>query len=640
MSSAENELLYIVRINTEGETELIQTGKILDKNDDSFKQSEKSVKKYRSSLKDLAAQQAKNGGSTASFNKRNSSASNLLIELSRGASDAQYGIRGLGNNLEQAANIGAQAYKHFGSFGGLIKGIGASMLGPTGIVVGITAITTGLGLWEAGVISFNKEQKEFIDQSDQVLERIKKLRNEYSELYNIGGDGFFDTEQEKSDLVYLEALSGRYKELIKQIEDNPLGKVDSNTQFSGVGDRSFTEAQVQELERLNLFLDKTEDNVRELKQTISDQEFLSTIPLVVELENDKLRQQVRDLSDEIEKEFKESLSSLDSIFTDLENSFAESNSEFFKASFDDQNKEIEAIQKRKEQQLQEQGRARLQFEQKIDQMRLASVRSTGNQLQALQIEEQQKIDEIKNNELITARQRKEAIQLIEEEYSNKRIELAKKEAEEKEQLDRTVADIRYNLQGQSLQALYSLQQGFFADNKAIAITMLALEKGLAIAQAIKSGALASGEAQLLAAKYSAAAITPLGPNPLAIAGAANAQAQVGNIARITGLTVAAIGAQAIGEGASILLPSSGSSSGSSSSSAAVSYRGFDSTAPSFSNPEPANRSRTNSDQSGSERTRVKESREIKIVDGFGNMVLRGQEEIDASGGSDYLRSGL
>ncbi len=610
MPTAENELIYVVRINTEGETELVQTGKILNKNDDSFKQTEKSVKKYRSSLKELAAQQAKNGGSTASFNKRNSSASNLLIELSRGASDAQYGIRGLGNNLEQAANIGAQAYKHFGSFGGLIRGIGASMLGPTGIVVGITAITTGLGLWEAGVISFNKEQKEFIDQSDQVLERIKKLRNEYSKLYNIGGDGFFDTEQEKSDLVYLEALSGRYKELIKQIEDNPLGKVESqNLNFAGVSDNSLTEAQIQELERLNNFLDKTQENVRELKQTISDQEFLSTIPLVVELENDKLRQQVRNLSEEIEKEFRESLSDLDAIFTDLEESFIETNSELSKQISVDQDKELDAIQKRREEQLQEQGRARLQFEKTIDQMRLAAFRSTGNQMQALQFEEQQKIDEIKNNELLTARQRKEALYLIDVEYSNKVRDLAKKEAEEKERLEQQLLDAKLNFATTLTGSLTGFGEVIAGSSEKNAKQRFEIDKALNYASAITN---------------TAAAVTQALKTPLPPPGPQIQAAAVGAAGAIQIAKIAATKFQA---------------SGSSNSAGSVSYRGFDTSSPTFSNPEPSSRPRNNEGQS-SERTRGKESREIRITNGFGNLVLLGQEEIDASGGSDYLRGGI
>ncbi|MEQ8578149.1 MAG: hypothetical protein RIC57_09240 [Balneola sp.] len=643
MPTAENELIYVVRINTEGETELVQTGKILNKNDDSFKQTEKSVKKYRSSLKELAAQQAKNGGSTASFNKRNSSASNLLIELSRGASDAQYGIRGLGNNLEQAANIGAQAYKHFGSFGGLIRGIGASMLGPTGIVVGITAITTGLGLASAGVFDFGKKTKDFASDSEEMLNKLRKINSELSKLKELDSDSFFSTEGDLDSLRRLSVIEEDVKDQIRRLESlrsaenlttgqlrvaNVEGRINEGRDGRIIS-VDLSDEDKESLKQYEADLESLGEEISSIEEKIARTERLKQYPTVLAAEWERAvlnAEKYNKETDDLIKKLDQDIAGLD---TDLPEHEA------------DPNGESEAIQKRKEQQLQEQGRARLQFEKTIDQMRLASLRASGNEHVLLAAEEQQKIDEIKNNELITAMQRKEALQLIEQEYSNKRINLAKKEAEEKERLDQKVAQARYNLEGQSLQALYALKEGFFASNKGIAIAMLALEKGLAIAQAIKSGALASGEAQLLAAKYTAASITPLGPNPLAIAGAANAQAQVANIARITGLTVAAIGAQAIGQGASILTSSSGNNGFSSapSSSNYTSYRGFDTSAPTFSNPEPSSRPRNDEGQS-SDRTRGKESREIRITNGFGNLVLLGQEEIDASGGSDYLRGGI
>ena len=268
---------------------------------------------------------------------------------------------------------------------------------------------------------------------------------------------------------------------------------------------------------------------------------------------------------------------------------------------------------------------RLQFDKKIDQLQLAAARSTGNELVAIEVDYQQQVDAIKNNELITAQQRHEALLLLEQTHKNKLRTLNEKEAQDQIQLDREVAQLRYNLQAQSQQALYSLQQGFAEENKTIAIAMLAVEKGLAIAQVLKSGALASGEAQLLAAKYAAASITPLGPNPVAIAAAANAQAQVANIGRITALTVAAIGAEAVGQGASILTSGEGTSSVSSGGNVGrVGYRGFDSTSPNFSNPSPSGLNNINSSNSVS----AKEAREIRITDGFGNMrMLTPKEQI-------------
>jgi len=638
MATAENELIYVVRINTEGDTELVQVGKTLNKNDDSFKQTEKSVKKYRSSLKDLATQQAKNGGSTASFNKRNSSASNLLIELSRGASDAQYGIRGLGNNLEQAAYIGSNAYKHFGSLGGLLKGIGASMLGPTGIVVGITAITTGLGLASAGVFDFGKKTKDFASDSEEMIAKLRQINSELVKLKGLDSDSFFSTEGDLDSLRRLNLIEEDVKDQIRDLErikstatedvefisfilqSNPeeirkrfsdemrwtneyveFIKKEAGTFRNSAGPwlfRSYSDEAKDQMKQLETDLEAVGEEISTLDEKIKRSDRLKSLPegLAAEWERAVLN------AEKYNKETDDLIKKLDQDIADLDTDLPEHEA--------DPNGESEAIQKRKEQQLQEQGRARLQFEKTIDKMRLASLRASGNEHVLLAAEEQQKIDEVKNNELLTARQRKEALQLIEEEYSNKRINLAKKEAEEKERLEQQLLDAKLNFATTLTGSLTGFGEVIAGSSEKNAKQRFEIDKALNYASAITN---------------TAAAVTQALKSPLPPPGPQIQAAAIGAAGAVQIAKIAATKFQA---------------SGSSAAAGSVGYRGFDTSAPAFSNPEPSSRSRSNDDRQASERSNGKEFREIRITDGFGKMVALGQEEIDASGGSDYLRGGL
>jgi len=83
-------------------------------------------------------------------------ATSAVLELGRVVQDAPYGIRGMANNITQLASQMAFATKDAGSFGGALKDMGKSMMGPLGIVFAISIVVSLLD----GLYGANKKAEE------------------------------------------------------------------------------------------------------------------------------------------------------------------------------------------------------------------------------------------------------------------------------------------------------------------------------------------------------------------------------------------------------------------------------------------------------------------------------------------------
>lgn len=154
-------------------------------------------------------------------------------------------------------------------------------------------------------------------------------------------------------------------------------------------------------------------------------------------------------------------------------------------------------------------------------------------------------------------------------------EIQKGLRKEMQDVDKQVANSRVVLERNVLSALTSLSQAFAESNKGLALTILAVEKGIGIAKVVIDGIANAAKATALGNAYLASSITPFGFNPQAIIAAGNAFKQAGIIKTLTALNVAAIAGQGIGEAANILNRGSRSStSGGGSGSTASQQQGF------------------------------------------------------------------
>jgi hypothetical protein len=76
------------------------------------------------------------------MNKTASSSTNSLFALSGIVQDAPYGFRAIANNVTFFTQQMAYSSKEAGGFGAALKGIGKAMIGPAGIIVGISVVTS------------------------------------------------------------------------------------------------------------------------------------------------------------------------------------------------------------------------------------------------------------------------------------------------------------------------------------------------------------------------------------------------------------------------------------------------------------------------------------------------------------------
>jgi len=99
-------------------------------------------------------------------------ATSAVLELGRVVQDAPYGIRGMANNITQLASQMAFATKDAGSFGGALKDMGKSMMGPLGIVFAISIVVSLLDGLYGGM---KKAAKALGDFSSLVGDSATKL---------------------------------------------------------------------------------------------------------------------------------------------------------------------------------------------------------------------------------------------------------------------------------------------------------------------------------------------------------------------------------------------------------------------------------------------------------------------------------
>lgn len=78
------------------------------------------------------------------FKQQTANGSNALLQFSRIAQDAPFGIIGIGNNLTATAEAFSALKNQTGSTGGALKALGASLAGSGGILLGVSLLTTGL----------------------------------------------------------------------------------------------------------------------------------------------------------------------------------------------------------------------------------------------------------------------------------------------------------------------------------------------------------------------------------------------------------------------------------------------------------------------------------------------------------------
>jgi hypothetical protein len=98
----------------------------------------------RKELVNLKKDQKDLGGSFSTAGKKVADGGNALMQFSRIAQDAPYGIQGIGNNITATVEAFGYLSKSAGGTGAALKAVAGSLLGSGGILLAISLVTSGL----------------------------------------------------------------------------------------------------------------------------------------------------------------------------------------------------------------------------------------------------------------------------------------------------------------------------------------------------------------------------------------------------------------------------------------------------------------------------------------------------------------
>jgi hypothetical protein len=187
------------------------------------------VNQAKKSLQGLQAQYKSTTASTNTLTKATGNGSNTLMQFSRIAQDAPFGIMGIGNNITATAESFSYLSKSSGGAGNALKAVASSMTGVGGILLAVSLVTSALtymsqnGITMADVFDrLSGKAKDFakinINKAFELDEVVKATQNIQSltTQVQLAKDGFID----KKDVVeeYNKTV-GRTMGVVKNLDE-------------------------------------------------------------------------------------------------------------------------------------------------------------------------------------------------------------------------------------------------------------------------------------------------------------------------------------------------------------------------------------------------------------------------------------
>lgn len=179
----------------------------------------RNIKSAKDSLSTLKATAESTGNAfSKSLSPKVANGSNALMQFSRIAQDAPYGIIGIGNNITATAESFSYLKAQTGSTGGALKALASSLMGTGGILLGVSLLTTGLTLLSQSGLSVGDVIDKITGKFDEFGGAIKKASEEA--VANTAGEIFGlksliavaqdETKAKKERLAAVESLQKTY----------------------------------------------------------------------------------------------------------------------------------------------------------------------------------------------------------------------------------------------------------------------------------------------------------------------------------------------------------------------------------------------------------------------------------------------
>jgi len=135
----------------------------------------KSVKSELASLKTISKD---TGNAISGMAPKVANGSNALMQFSRIAQDAPFGIIGIGNNITATTEAFGYLKAQTGSTGGALKALGSSIMGSGGILLAVSLLTTGLTYLSQSGLTVGDIFDKITGNFDEFGNAIKKASEE------------------------------------------------------------------------------------------------------------------------------------------------------------------------------------------------------------------------------------------------------------------------------------------------------------------------------------------------------------------------------------------------------------------------------------------------------------------------------
>lgn len=132
----------------------------------------------RKELANLKKEQKDLGGTFDGASKKVANGGNALMQFSRIAQDAPFGIMGIGNNITATVEAFGQLQKSTGSTGGALKALAGSIVGSGGILLAVSLLTTALTYMSQNNLSVGDVLDKLSGNFDNVKKSIQDVNNE------------------------------------------------------------------------------------------------------------------------------------------------------------------------------------------------------------------------------------------------------------------------------------------------------------------------------------------------------------------------------------------------------------------------------------------------------------------------------
>jgi len=142
------------------------------------KEIDANIKDAKKSLSDLKSSLKDSGASFDAMKPKVANGGNALMQFSRIAQDAPFGIMGIGNNITATAEAFGHLSKESGGAGGALKAVASSMMGTGGILLAVSLVTTGLTIMSQQGLTVSDVFEKLSGTFDETANEMKKIGQE------------------------------------------------------------------------------------------------------------------------------------------------------------------------------------------------------------------------------------------------------------------------------------------------------------------------------------------------------------------------------------------------------------------------------------------------------------------------------